>query len=420
VNEIPPNVLLVLLRLDLKTPQQVLPGEGAPHDNVQFLVEGKQYHLLAGVLDPSDPRSSGAPITLIELADEKLKTYNAILRDFHKISQKFYRQGGFIEKPQSYSQDEQEDLAEQISDIGCLIYDLFEDEDPSRKERRPIRDWLGKVLHSEGRRTQTVTIVTNDLNIPWFWLKRQKYGRFLCEVCPLGLLQLSAGARMESPDRVRSASCFRALVIEGAANLPFVGTELDAISGFLGSSNKRLPRTFEPHRVTGVDDIRSLHKSYRKQQLLDEFRIIHFSGDFDREAMILKGESLDWDDLHSFNLLRGALLVLDGLSRAAGSGAWSDVQALTSVLINEWQTMGCIVSVLPVKDDPIISRVFWGAFYKELRLGSSTVAQALLKARGVLRDHFEAIGSKNPAWAFYQLMGSAAVQLCDEEGEPDA
>jgi len=70
-----------------------------------------------------------------------------------------------------------------------------------------------------------------------------------------------------------------------------------------------------------------------------------------------------------------------------------DVQALTSALINEGHALGCLVNVLPVKDDPITSRILWESFYWELRRGTGTIAHALFKARQKLREHFER-GSK--------------------------
>jgi hypothetical protein len=421
-SQTPSNVLLVLLRLDLKAPQQLLRG-GPQGEPVQFLVEGKQYHLLAGVLDPTN-RSSGAPVTLIELTGGKLKIYNDVLRGFQEISQKFYGKSGFIAQPESYTSDRQEEVYNKISEVGRLISELFQDDDPSKKERRPIRDWLDKLLHSDpaykDQKTQSVTIVTNDLNVPWFWLKRQKYGPFLCEVCPLGLLQLSAGSgELDTPQVIRRDKTYGALVIDGTTNLPFAEEELGAISGFLGDATRwSKVRTFKPHRANGFDEIRKIRLEYGRDRFLSDFRIIHFSGYYDQETLLLKDEKVGWEDLR--NVLPGSLLVLDGASCADDFGAWTDVLGLTSSLINEGQALGCLVNVLPVKDDPISSRVLWEAFYWELRRGTNTIAHALFKARQKLRDHFEDTGSKNPAWVFYQFMGSAAVQLCDDEDERDA
>lgn len=417
----PSNVLLVLLRLDLKAPQQLLHRGGPQGETVQFLVEGKQYHLLAGVLDPTN-RSTGAPVTLIELTGGKFKTYNDVLTGFQEISQKFHEKGGFIDKPESYTSDRQEDVFKKMSEVGRLISELFQDDDPLKKERRPIRDWLDKLLHSDpsdkDQKTQSVTIVTNDLNVPWFWLKRQKYGPFLCEVCPLGLLQLSAGSgELDTPQVIRRDKTYSALLIDGTTNLPFANEELSAISGFLGNE-KKFARIFKPHTINGFDDIRTLRRTYGRDRLLSDFRIVHFSGYYDQESLLLKEEKVGWEDLH--HVLPGSLLVLDGASCSDDFGAWTDVQGLTSVLINEGHALGCLVNVLPVKDDPIASRVFWDAFYWELRRGTNTIAHALFKARQKLRDHFEETGSKNPSWVFYQLMGSAAVQLCDDEEERNA
>src|SRR5260370_412062 len=347
----------------------------------------------------------------MELTGDKLKTYNGILRDFQKISEKFYGEDGFIAKPESYTGEKQEEVYESLSDLGCHICQLFEDEDPRMKERRPIRDWLSKILYSSDADTdfRPVTIVTNDLNVPWFWLKKVKFGPFLCEKCPLGLLQLSAGSGIEIPEYPKTDT-YNALLIDGATTLPFASASLDAISGFLGDPLYKLKR-FQPHRVTGLDEIRNLRKTYRKEQLLSDFRIIHFSGQYDRETMLLNGESVDWDDLSNLNLLSSSLLVLDGASRVAGFGAWTDAQSLTSALLNQQQALGCVVNVLPVKDDPIVSQILWGNFYRELRQPAGTIAQALFKARKKLREHFEEIGSKNPPWAFYHLLENPSVHL---------
>jgi len=113
-----------LLRLDLKAPQQLLAPGGPQGETVQFLVEGKQYHLLAGVLDPTN-RSTGAPVTLIELTGEKLKTYNDVLSGFQEISQKFYGKNGFVDKPESYTSEVQDEVYKQISEVGRLIQSSF-------------------------------------------------------------------------------------------------------------------------------------------------------------------------------------------------------------------------------------------------------------------------------------------------------
>lgn len=415
MNENPSNVLLVLLRLDLKARQPLLTRVGQQGETVQILQEGS--HLLAGILDPTN-RSRGAPVTDIELIGGKLKTYNKVLTGFQEISRRYYDDGGFIEKPESYNSDQQEEVLERISAVGHLIYDLFEDDDPQRKERRPIRDWLGKLLHSDpdnkDRPTQPVTIVTNDLNVPWFWLKRLKYGPSLCEVCPLGLLQLSAGSGEFETRRGAKRKNYNALLINGTTGLPFVAEELDTIGKSLGDSHKFAQLNFTAHGINAIDDITKLRRPpYRKEQLISDFRVVHFSGQYDRENMFIGDESLDWDDL--LPILSGSLLVLDGASRSSSFESWTDVEALTSTFINERQVSGCVVSVLPVKDDPIVSKILWGTFYQQLRYGSSTIAQALFKARQALREHFETTASKNPSWLFYQLMGSAAVQLCDED-----
>jgi len=61
-SQTPSNVLLVLLRLDLKAPQQLL-APGGPQGELSIPRRGKAIPLLAGVLDPTN-RSTGAPVTL--------------------------------------------------------------------------------------------------------------------------------------------------------------------------------------------------------------------------------------------------------------------------------------------------------------------------------------------------------------------
>jgi len=113
------------------------------------------------------------------------------------------------------------------------------------------------------------------------------------------------------------------------------------------------------------------------------------------------------------DVLNNALLVLDGYRSECGAGAWPDVANVTSALVNMGGALGCVVPVLPVKDDPIVAKVLWGSFYLDLRRGSSALGQALVKARRALKTQFE----NNPAWAAYQLIGSPAGQLYSDDDE---
>jgi len=211
-----------------------------------------------------------------------------------------------------------------------------------------------------------VTIITNDFNIPWYWLKRKPYGPCFCEVCSLGMLQLATSLSGEQPERdllyrqrVQDKSHYRALLINGSPALPLTDMELQAISRSLRDSGRRYTHAF---------------------------------------------------DIDQAEIIDGSVLVLDGCSSSHGLKAWTDVESATARLIR-LGAVGCVVTTLPVKNDPIVAEVLWGEFYRELRSGTTTVGQALGKARSALKDHFALLGSNDPTWCLYQLIGSPSVEL---------
>jgi hypothetical protein len=415
------NVLLVLMCLDLKASNPLQSRSELQGQSVRYLQdEDNRYQLLVAVLDPSQ-RSTSAPVMGITLNGQKLKDYNGVLRNFQDISARFYNSQGFIDAPESYTEEQQEKVLEAMSLLGRDIYDLFQIESG---KPNPIRDWLDKLLgpsdagRARQRPTKPVTVLTNDFGIPWFWLKRVKNSPFLCEVCSLGMLQLSAVSRATEAQQAppgQKDKTYEALLIKGSTNLPFQDEELSMITSLLGDSDRGAWRTFNGQLAQTQADIWRLSEM-DKATLIDDFRIVHFSGHYSGKKLLLSGSQLPIAYLQ--DILSGSLLVLDGCSSGGKLDAWADVEGLTSSLMNKG-ALGCVVTVLPVKHDPIVSKIMWGAFYRELRRGSSTVGQALAKARSALRDHFAAIGSHNPAWAVYQLIGSPAVQLCDEEDEAD-
>lgn len=409
------NVLLVLMCLDLTDPNPLAPR------NRLLLDESpdKPYQLLAAVLDPTH-RATSAPVKGIALTGDKKRTYNSILRQFQKISETFYNKNGFVDHPETYTNERQAEVEDAMSAVGRDIYDLFQTDDGGPN---PIRDWLDRLLgarHSGATRQRPirpVTILSNDFGIPWFWLKRERTTSFLCEVCSLGLLQLSAvrAAEIHQAPPGQQDKTYDALLIRGSNNLPFDNEELNMIRALVSEPDQRAARSFTASLAETEEDIWHLLR-LGEAKLLDDFRIVHFSGHYSGEELLLSGEPLPIAVLEK--MLSGSLLVLDGCSSGSNLDAWADVEGLTSSLINKG-ALGCVVTVLPVKHDPIVSKVLWGTFYGELRRGSSTVGQALAQARNKLRDHFAAIGSRNPAWAVYQLIGSPAVQLCDVEDEAD-
>jgi hypothetical protein len=408
------NVLLVLMCLDLTDPNPL----GSRSKLYLDESPDKPYQLLAAVLDPLH-RATSAPVKGIALTGDKKRTYNNILRQFQEISETFYEKNGFVNHPDIYTDERQAEVEDAMSNVGRDIYDLFQTDDGGPN---PVRDWLDRLLGARNsgarqRPTRPVTILSNDFGIPWFWLKREKTKSFLCEVCALGLLQLSAvrAAEIHQAPPGQQDKTYEALLIRGSTTLPFDEEELNTIRALVSEPDQRATRSFTAALAETKDDIWHLLRQ-GEAKLLDDFRIVHFSGHYSDKELLLGGDPLPITMLQ--DMLSGSLLVLDGCSSGSKLNAWADVEGLTSALINKG-ALGCVVTVLPVKNDPIVSKVLWGAFYGELRRGSSTVGQALAQARNKLRDHFDAIGSSNPSWAVYQLIGSPAVQLCDIEDEAD-
>jgi len=399
------------MRLDLNDQANPLRAGAGPRANeAQLLERGKSYWLLAGVLDPRQ-RSTSVPITGIPIGEDKLDTYNAILEGFQKISEQFYGDGGYVNEPQTYTNDQQNKMSGQIANIGRLIFELFPD-------GNPVRTWLADLLRRPDRPVP-VTIITNDFGIPWFWLKREQFGgRFLCEACSLGLLQLSAVGR---PGETSNEQCdredktYEALLIKGLSTLQFLGEEFSTIKAFL-EVPRRNERAFTVQHASTSVDIRDIIYRYQEDGRLSDCCIVHFGGHFSSKHLFIDGKAIPDESL--FQVLNGSLLVLDGSSSVQGLGAWTDVEELTSILINKG-ALGCVATILPVKHDPIVSKILWETFYGHLRRGGTTVGRALVEARLALKQHFSSIDSKNPMWLFYQLIGSAAIQLCDEEEERD-
>lgn len=407
------NVLLVLMRLDLNDPLHSLEtrqGEGTRSPEAS----NKGYQLLAAVLDPSE-LSTGAPVAGISLTGPKLDSYTHILESFQRISTQFYREGGFIDEPESYTNEKQREILEDIARVGRNIFDLFQTE-----KENPVRAWLAKLLdpYVAVRSVRPVTIITNDFAVPWFWLKRERYGPFLCEVCPLGIQQLSAAIPAEGnrSQPGRKDKIYDALVLKGGGNLPFLDEELDNLKKALtgpkhGSEAQDIERLFNTQCAGKLDDIPTWNRRQKSS-----YRLVHFTGHYSSDELILGDKSLPINFLRQ--ILNGSLLVLDGCSSGREPDAWADVMGLTSGLLNEG-TLGCVVTALPVKHDPIISEVLWGEFYGSLRRGAGTIGEALLNARLALKSHFQDTGSANPAWATYQLIGSPMVQFRDGEEERD-
>ena len=407
------NVLLVLMRLDLNDPLPSLEtrrGKGMGSIDTS----SKGYQLLAAVLDPME-LATGAPVAGISLTGPKLELYRHILEAFREMSMQFYRDGGFIDEPESYTSEKQKEIFNGIDRIGRNIFDLFQ-----TKKENPVLAWLTKVLNPyvSVRSMRPVTVITNDFSIPWFWLKRERGSPFLCEVCPLGMQELSAAipavGHQSSPGR--SEKNYDALVLKGDNNLPFLNEELMNLRKALtepkhGAEGKDIQRSFNITAAERRDDLPSVNRRQKST-----YRLIHFVGGYAGEELELDGKPLHLDFIRQ--ILNGSLVVLDGCSSVHEQDPWGDIMELSAVHTDEG-ALGCIMTALPVKHDPIVSEILWSEFYGSLRRGSGSVGEALLNARLALKNHFQEINSPNPAWATYQLIGSPAVQFSDGEEERD-
>lgn len=401
-----PNMTLVIMRTDLLAP-------GAAKKKGPRLVEPKSgTKLVVTLLDPL-LRSPCAPMAAIPLDGRQLKPYNEILRRTQALRAKFY-EDGFIDRPTTYTPDRQNEVFKAAEDIGIALADLFH---TSEHVHRWLLGLFGTAAESEGGEEPLppVTIITNDLEMPWFWLRQS--GLFLCEVCSLGTLQLSAteGLGDTSRGERRRDKEGQALLIKGerTKGYPFLDEDLQRIKKRLEEPYTGVPQYFGVSQAATGEDIEKIWPRWPlRTTTYPNIRIVHYSGHYSGDQLFLAGTQVPLSELGKH--LADCLLVLDASSDERAGDVWADIEGLTPALSQG--ALGCIVTALPVKDDPIVNRILWDTFYRNLRCETETVGSALAKARNTLRDYFASIGSPNPAWAAYQLIGSPVVRMC-ESGE---
>ena len=206
----------------------------------------------------------------------------------------------------------------------------------------------------------------------------------------------------------------RALLIAGSggSDLPFLALELKEVTACLNRENTRKDRN--PLDVQTVSTKKELFAAKLHnviQEQIDLFRVVHYSGHWNHNdgSLVVNGEA--WELASLVDFINRSLLVLDGCSSSHGLQAWVDLDGLTADLITGG-AFGCIASVLPVKNDPLAARAFWGTLYRELRLNDpgTPVGHALVKARSALREFYNQNGlSGHPGWACYQLIGNPTI-----------
>jgi hypothetical protein len=433
------NTFLVLIVLHLDEPHNLL-GDGHSAETgspgLKRMDKNKKYHLLAGVLDPSRPETH-APLASAAFTSTTIDTYNDIIDRVERINHLYYGEtgdGGFLAGRELFNETAKEKILQEIEDIGQKIFSILLNSDAAQ-----LCDWIKKLVpEEEGKKQQKtvstsevlprnhVTIITNDFNIPWYWMKVYRKATLLCENCCLGMLQLGMETKPPRPPGKSLSGRYGALLINGSSDMPFAKEELEGIQRKLedGPTRGTMSRFQVVARVVSdTNELSTVMQDYLPQEIRKDFRIFHFTGHYDGEKLQLGpwGHREEIKKTVIADFILGSILVLDGCNSKKGLKAWTSVKGATNDLINRG-AHGCIVTVLPIKHDPFVSEVFWGAFYHALRHeDENTVGLALLKARTALKKYFAGLGPRNPTPLLYQLIGNPSVSLfADESSDGEA
>ncbi|MBN2082121.1 hypothetical protein JW859_07925 [bacterium] len=400
--------------------------------------------LVACVLDPAKS-TTHTTLQKFELKDNRA-TRNLIRRKLRMLYHLYYDdQAGVQDQPFLFHRDKQAEISDIIDELGSYVFQLLVD---AKKADNPIKRWLEEILLSRHRKNpRHVTIVTNDFTIPWYWMKAVRGQPTLCEKCALGYLQLSSSEVAKTVMDIRDIDrhmpdAYRphALIVDAARKLQY-NTEIleyisDVLTNKLEYGRKSGSRVMEVHKVCNDAEldrtVRNLTHRHKQGVLVDVAdqrieqinRLVHFSGHYGSKRFLSidddEDQCLTESKLSSF--INDSLLVLDGCNSAHGMGAWIDMRNITSMLMTKYAAMGCLLSVLPVQDDPLISKKFWGEFYTKATetFGETmnTVGFALHQARNELREYLLAIEKQtdcdlpcNPAYLLYQLVGNSTIRL---------
>ncbi len=418
------NVFLIILRLDLEAPNPLAGPDLSAAGPSAYMTKG-HHSILAGVLDPGRSQTN-TPLAHIMMGAQNRKHYNWILDRMTEILREFERadRGGTL-----LHRDRLAAFDETIDQIGTKILALLQDESGDMPSAA-LATALDDLLRGHEVSGPHVTIITNDFAIPWYWMRRLGARSPLCECRPLGMLQLSGRAIRDAllPDlgetavptdviTPASAPARRALLLGGGlADLPFLTDELsELVTAIEGDVNQRkFRRPFEVDRIVTQDELFSLCGTRSAHERHSLYRILHWCGHwgFSGGHLQLNGKPLEIGFLADF--IRDAVLALDGCHSSRQLSPWSDLKGATAQMLAHG-ALGCVVSVLPLRNDPVTGRVFWGAFYQKLLSGSgATVGQAVLEARSALTTALEDWRLENVAPLAYQLVGNPSARLFEE------
>ncbi|HXJ42953.1 MAG TPA: CHAT domain-containing protein, partial [Bryobacteraceae bacterium] len=200
-------------------------------------------------------------------------------------------------------------------------------------------------------------------------------------------------------------------------DLPFARAELDAVmAGLAGNaSDSDGVSRVASQEVSTKRMLKDLWNNTKLGERVEQYRVVHFTGHYSSGTLMIGDEEIEAnEELDQF--VDHSVLVLDGCSSSEGLKAWTDMDTVTARLIHAG-AIGCVVTALPLKNDPLITEWFWKAFYEKLRIKGTSVGQALRHARAVLKDRLEEQDVSNPAWLYYQLVGNPTVDLFAESVE---
>lgn len=380
-----------------------------------------QATLVVGVVDPS-LRSAMTPMMMIPMDKSTLKTYDKILRGVEELNSRYRGENGYLRDPMSFNQTESSNVIDKIRFIGDQIYGLLK----SSEDSDAVMKWLDDRFRRYARRDSAedeehITIVTNDFSIPWYWLSLPGREYSLCEIVALGMLQLSsytAGYKGDADSawraRVAQENLYKALLVNGSPTLPFARSELEAVKRGLSAPQRNgdAAAAVQTEEIESRDMLVDLRKRTPYGERIERYRIVHFTGHYSSEALMIGDDAIEpREELDQF--IDRSVLVLDGCSSSKGLRAWTDMDTVTGRLI-QVGAVGCIVTALPLKNDPLIAEWFWPTFYDQIRQKGVSVGQALRRARAALKDQLEQLGLYNPAWLLYQLVGNPTVDLFTE------
>lgn len=312
------------------------------------------------------------------------------------------RKLSLADDPQPTAATEQGEMAEQLRNVGDLMYSLL------------VPHEIQRVL-AESR--SSLIISTNDMEIPWELLHDGE--NFLCRRRPLSRMPVSASVPRRPPPPAAGANDqlkFLLIYADPLDNLPNAQDEIVGIAKQLRERWNAEER--ELVQVTTLLGPQATGQALNEALLFGGHQVIHYAGhaEFDperpeRSKLILAGGEPFMAQKVQCITRGNPIVFLNACesSRAAEGAGQSTTylgrehQGLASAFIHGGAS-ACVGALWPVYDD--LAAQFAIDFYGEL-LSGAVVGEAMRCAR-------EKAHSTNPthiAWAAYALYGDPTARL---------